>query len=153
MFSQKEICLETAVPKDASNAIAYIAGGGLIWKDGTEKFSDSLPAPFYGLPFMQSAKGTATSASIRNGYVYCLATNASLTGYTQVADLKVKAVEGSETEYNVFYKTINRKQQRAHNGRRRESALEFGHRAAPSSQENANEHHSRRQTEHFVRVS
>lgn len=45
---------------------------------------------------------------MRNGYVYCLAPNSALTGFTPVADLKVKPFENSETEYYVFYKFINR---------------------------------------------
>ena len=55
---------------------------------------------------MQSVKTGGKSEAVRSGYVYVLATNTALTGFTKIDCEPVTLYEGS-AGFNVFYKLVN----------------------------------------------
>ena len=107
MFSEKAIDFETpSVASNAGDSVKTAAVGETIWSDSTEVFADTLPEAFRGLKFMQSVKTGGKSEAVRSGYVYVLATNTALTGFTKIDCEPVTLYEGS-AGFNVFYKLVN----------------------------------------------
>lgn len=107
IYNQTELVFDTVgIPLNAGDTLSTVKVGETIWSNSTETFSESLPDVFKGLPYMKSVKTTAKSKVIQSGYVYTLAPNTSLTGWSKI-NIDPIHVYDDTTNYYVHYKTVD----------------------------------------------